>query len=93
MAGAGLTARPTREAGRRPDWRDSQAFSGEFDETQRNETRPRTGSTAHLVLFCASSGRKPRETLWVSRAGEGAKMINSPISRIDRVDVIQCLTY
>ena len=63
--------RVTHRGGRRarPDWRDSSAFSGEFDPIEGNETRPLTGSTAHLVRFRASAGRKPRGT--DGRPGEG----------------------
>jgi len=43
MARASLTAHPAVEFGKRPDWRDSQAFSGEFDVIGGNETRPWTG--------------------------------------------------
>jgi len=75
MAAGSLITQPPVEASKGSNWRDSQAFSGEFDVIEGNETRPWTGLTAHLARFCASAGRKPCETLRVSRAGEGTKLL------------------
>jgi hypothetical protein len=61
MVAASLITQPPVEAGKGSSWRDSQAFSGEFDVIEGNKTRPPTGSTAHLVRFCASAARKPHE--------------------------------
>ena len=76
MAAGSLITLPPVEASKGSNWRDSQAFSSEFDVIEGNETRPWMGSTAHLARFCASAGRKPCETLRLSRAGEGDKIIN-----------------
>jgi hypothetical protein len=75
VAGASLVAQPAGKVGKHSNWRNSQAFSGEFDATRENETRPGTGSTAHFARFRTSAGRKPRETLRVSREGEGIKSL------------------
>ena len=75
MAAGSLITQPPVEASKGSNRRDSQAFSGEFDVIEGNETRQWKGSTAHLARFCTSVGRNPRETLRVSRAGEGTKLL------------------
>jgi hypothetical protein len=63
MAVGSLITQPPVEASKGSNWRGSQAFSGELDVTEGNETRPWTGLTAHLARFRAAAGRKPCETL------------------------------
>jgi len=43
MAGASLVAQPATKAGKHSNWRNSQAFSGEFDAITENENRPWDG--------------------------------------------------
>ena len=75
MVAGSLITQPPVEASNGTNWRDSQAFSGEFDVIEGNETRQWKGSTAHLARFCTSAGRKPRETFRVTQAGEGKKSL------------------
>ena len=75
MAADSLITQSPVEASKGINWRDPQAFSGEFDVIEGNETRQWKGSTAHLARFCTSAGRKPSETLRVSRAREGTKSL------------------
>ena len=93
MAAGSLITQPPVEASKGSNWRDSQAFSGEFDVIEGNETRPWTGSTAHLARFRTSAGRKPRETLRSQPGNGGEKIINSSVLRVVRFDVILCSTY
>ena len=43
MAAGSLITQPPVEASKGSNWRDSQAFSSEFDAIKENETRPWTG--------------------------------------------------
>ncbi len=79
MAAGSLITQPPVEASEGSNWRDSQAFSGEFDVIEGNETRPWTGSTAHLARFCTSAGRKPSRDVEGQPGRGGDKIINGSI--------------
>ena len=93
MAGASLVAQRAGKVGKHSNWRNSQAFSGEFDAIEGNETQPRTESVAHLgAILRVRRPQTPRDVEGQPDGG-GAKIINGLILRIRRFDVILCLTY